>query len=91
MEVKSAVAFDNYMTAQILNYLKCAGGGIGLLVNFGRSVQFKRFVVGDPSNSLPCLRAQVSAAGGLRRPLTLACLPPCPFRVHPCKIRVNPR
>jgi PD-(D/E)XK nuclease superfamily protein len=42
--------------SQILNYLKAAGGGVGLLLNFGREATFKRFVMGDPTNSLPALR-----------------------------------
>ena len=68
VEVKAVAAFEGYMEAQILNYLKCAGGGIGLLVNFGRLVEFKRFAVGDPANSLPLLRENRSAAGGLWPP-----------------------
>jgi PD-(D/E)XK nuclease superfamily len=41
--------------AQILNYLKCAGGGTGLLVNFGSELTYKRFVMGDPEARLPNL------------------------------------
>jgi hypothetical protein len=33
-------------------------GGVGPLLNFGRQASFKRFVMGDPANSLPALRAQ---------------------------------
>lgn len=63
VEIKTMTALDAYAEAQILNYLKCAGGGIGLLVNFGRRVEFKRFVVGDPVNSLPALRASTNRRG----------------------------
>jgi hypothetical protein len=31
----------------LLNYLKAAGGGVGLLLNFGRRPEFKRRIVGD--------------------------------------------
>jgi GxxExxY protein len=58
VEVKAAATIENYAHAQILNYLKAAGGGVGLLLNFGRQASFKRFVMGDPTNSLPALRAQ---------------------------------
>lgn len=47
VEIKAATALEPYAEAQLLNYLKAAGGGVGLLVNFGRSVAFKRRVVGD--------------------------------------------
>jgi GxxExxY protein len=57
VEVKAAATIENYAQAQILNYLKAAGGGVGLLLNFGRQASFKRFVMGDPANSLPALRA----------------------------------
>lgn len=57
VEVKAAAAaIENHAQAQIMNYLKAAGGGVGLLLNFGREATFKRFVMGDPTNSLPTLR-----------------------------------
>jgi GxxExxY protein len=56
VEVKAAAAIENHAQAQIMNYLKAAGGGVGLLLNFGREATFKRFVMGDPANSLPTLR-----------------------------------
>ena len=57
VEVKAAAAIEAYAEAQLLNYLKAAGGGVGLLLNFGRRVEYRRRVVGDdPSNSLPVLR-----------------------------------
>jgi GxxExxY protein len=55
VEVKAATALENYAVSQILNYLKVAGGGVGLLLNFGRKPEFKRYVVGDPNVSLPRL------------------------------------
>jgi GxxExxY protein len=56
VEVKAIPTIDNRSIAQILNYLKAAGGGVGLLLNFGTHPTYKRFVVGDPYNSLPNLR-----------------------------------
>lgn len=57
VEIKAGVALEGWPEAQILNYLKASGGGVGLLLNFGRRREHKRFVVGDnPSNSLPLLR-----------------------------------
>jgi GxxExxY protein len=58
VEIKAAPTIENYAQAQIMNYLKAAGGGVGLLLNFGRQASFKRFVMGDPGNSLPALRAR---------------------------------
>ena len=55
VEIKAATALENYAVSQILNYLKVAGGGVGLLLNFGRKPEFKRYVVGDPAVSLPRL------------------------------------
>jgi len=59
VEVKAAATIESYAQAQVMNYLKAAGGGVGLLVNFGRQATFKRFVMGDPTNSLPALRMRV--------------------------------
>jgi GxxExxY protein len=58
VEVKATATIEGYAEAQILNYLKAAGGGVGLLLNFGRQASFKRFVMGDATNSLPGLRPQ---------------------------------
>lgn len=56
VEIKAATNLEPYAEVQILNYLKAAGGGVGLLVNFGRSATFKRRVVGDAAaRSLPHL------------------------------------
>jgi GxxExxY protein len=59
VEVKASNTIEKYAEAQILNYLKAAGGGVGLLLNFGREATYKRFAMGnDPTNSLPALRAR---------------------------------
>ena len=55
VEVKAMARLEPFATAQTLNYLRCAGGGVGLLVNFGRPPEIKRYVVGDGTNSLPRL------------------------------------
>ena len=56
--LKATATMENYAIAQTLNYLKVAGGGVGLLLNFGRKPEFKRLVIGDPFNSLPALRVE---------------------------------
>jgi len=58
VEVKATATIENYAIAQTLNYLKVAGGGVGLLLNFGRKPESKRLVMGDPFNSLPALRLE---------------------------------
>jgi len=40
---------------KFLTLPKCAGGGIGLLVNFGRTLSYKRFAMGNPLANLPNL------------------------------------
>jgi GxxExxY protein len=55
IEVKAGLAIEPWHEAQILNYLKSAGGGIGLLVNFGHEVTYKRFAMGRPDANLPNL------------------------------------
>ena len=60
VEVKATPILEPYQEAQLLNYLKAAGGGVGLLLNFGRTAAFKRLVSGDPFNSLPNLRSKTS-------------------------------
>ena len=55
LEVKAASSLEGYAQAQVLNYLKAAGGGVALLLNFGRYPQHKRLVMGDAVNSLPNL------------------------------------
>ena len=55
VEVKATSVRDPFATAQILNYLRSAGGGVGLLMNFGSKPTIERFVSGHPSVSLPLL------------------------------------
>ena len=55
IEVKAGQHIEDWHISQILNYLKCAGGGVGLLVNFGHTLRYKRYVVGSPETSLPHL------------------------------------
>jgi GxxExxY protein len=55
VETKAAATLERYAEAQVLNYLKAAGGGVGMLLNFGRQPAFKRFVLGDTDASLPSL------------------------------------
>jgi GxxExxY protein len=46
LEIKAVKELSNEHTAQILNYIKLAHSGIGLLVNFQtKSLQHKRFVI----------------------------------------------
>ena len=56
VELKATARVEPYAEAQLLNYLKAAGGGVGLLLNFGRTVEVKRRVMGDPQANLPNLR-----------------------------------
>ena len=63
LEIKRKPELEPKDDAQILNYLTCAGGGIGLLVNFGASVTFRRFAKGDLTNCLPKLRERRCAPG----------------------------
>ena len=69
LEVKAASFLEGYAQAQVLNYLKAAGGGVGLLLNFGRQPQHKRFIMGDGIHSLPNLRC---SPPGLNVPERLA-------------------
>jgi GxxExxY protein len=60
IEIKAAETIENYAVAQCLNYLKAAGGGAGLILNFGRKPQHRRFVFGEnPADSLPVLRRKL--------------------------------
>lgn len=62
VEIKAGQSLEGYPQAQLLNYLKGAGGGVGLLLNFGRRPEYKRMVSGDPFNSLPTLRRSQHSA-----------------------------
>jgi GxxExxY protein len=45
VEVKAVRELEDWHTAQILNYLKATTIEVGLLVNFGRRADYKRFVM----------------------------------------------
>jgi len=51
VEIKALPELDGRATAQLLNYLKASGGGVGLLLNFGHRPEFKRLIMGDPAKT----------------------------------------
>jgi GxxExxY protein len=55
VEIKAAAHLESYAVAQLPNYLKAAGGGVGLLLNFGREPALKRVVLGNTASSLPLI------------------------------------
>ena len=44
VELKAVEKLNPLFEAQLLNYLKASGIEVGLLINFGHSLQFKRMV-----------------------------------------------
>ena len=54
--MKATASIENFAIAETLNYLKVAGGGVGLLLNFGHKAESQRLVMGDLYNSLPLVR-----------------------------------
>ena len=44
VEIKAAATLEGAHEAQLLNYLKATGIGVGLLINFGPEIQIKRRV-----------------------------------------------
>lgn len=52
IEIKACKEFNQTHTSQIINYLKATNIEIGLLVNFGPTLKFKRFIYDTQS---PCL------------------------------------
>ena len=58
VETKATTTLQNYAEAQLLNYLKAAGGGVGMLLNFGHQPTFKRRVLGSLNPSLPSILAR---------------------------------
>jgi GxxExxY protein len=56
VEIKSASRFSDAHHAQLVCYLRATGIEIGLLLNFGHSVEYKRKVLDNtaqPSSNLP--------------------------------------
>jgi GxxExxY protein len=53
VETKATATLESYAEAQLLNYLKAAGGGVDMLLNFGHEPTFKRRVLGSTNPSLP--------------------------------------
>jgi GxxExxY protein len=59
IEVKAVRDLEDWHTAQILNYLKASTIEVGLLVNFGRRAEYKRYVMmnhrkrGTPQTGTP--------------------------------------
>jgi GxxExxY protein len=45
VEVKAADKYSALFETQLLNYLKATGLEVGLIINFGSSVQVKRMVM----------------------------------------------
>ncbi|MHC4596235.1 MAG: GxxExxY protein, partial [Planctomycetota bacterium] len=45
VEVKAVDKYANVFEAQLLNYLKATGLEVGLIINFGPSVEVKRMVL----------------------------------------------
>jgi GxxExxY protein len=71
IEVKVGSELQPYAHVQLMNYLKAAGGGLGLLLHFGRRAEVKRKIVGDPLNSLPLLgSAESTLAAATEAPST---------------------
>ena len=56
VETKASATLEDYAQAQTLNYLKAAGCGVAMLLNFGREPTYKRLVLGSLEASLPKLR-----------------------------------
>ena len=62
IEVKAKETLKGPDVGQVINYLKAAGGGVGLLLNFSPvAPEFKRIVQGDPLRSLPRMQDESSS------------------------------
>ena len=46
VEVKAVVSLSSSHEVQLVNYLKATGAQVGLLLNFGKSVEIRRKVFG---------------------------------------------
>jgi len=51
VEVKAVTRFDSVHEVQLVNYLKATGLNVGLLINFGQSVEVKRRIFGYDSDT----------------------------------------
>jgi GxxExxY protein len=60
VEIKGRPELDRQSVGQLLNYLKAAGGGVGLVLNFGRRAEFSRKIVGN-AETLRSLRSVSTA------------------------------
>ncbi len=45
VEIKAVESYTSVFEAQLLNYLKANGLEVGLIINFGRSVEVKRMIL----------------------------------------------
>jgi GxxExxY protein len=70
IEVKATSKIEDWHKAQLLNYLRVGGGGVGFVANFGQQASIKRFVVGDPYHSLPLIEKHPGAAKWSPKPPT---------------------
>jgi len=52
LELKSVATLSKNHEVQLVNYLKATGLEVGLLINFGHSVEVKRKVLDNPSKSI---------------------------------------
>jgi GxxExxY protein len=52
VEIKAVSRLDPVHEVQLVNYLKATGLNVGLLINFGRSVEVKRRVFDAPSKTV---------------------------------------
>jgi hypothetical protein len=59
IELKAVRASDSAHEAQLINYLKATNIEVGLLLNFGRKPEFKRFVYNNKRKKI---------SGNLRKP-----------------------
>ena len=53
VELKAVRTFNPAHEAQLINYLKATNVEVGLLLNFGRKPEFKRFVYDNKKNTQP--------------------------------------
>ncbi len=49
VEIKAVTKLDSVHEVQLVNYLKATGQNVGLLINFGQSVEVKRCIFGFDS------------------------------------------